>query len=252
VGSAGPCDEVDPHPVAELLDLAAPLPGALVVAHALARIEQQATGPPRGHDLLVLTRQRRRRGLVEAAHSGLGLTFGHERDALAGQREHLQRDHAEPAAEFPRPDAELSRPRLIALRHGHVAEQRVEPTVLRTELGPLEDSGRAPEPAAGDRAFAPKHHVIVGEPDRQHPGPPHLSLPAAKPVGALARREAGGHVLDPPRSPAQPLQRLDRLAKLELPLENRPRLFPVPSRERRFAIPNPAARRRDLSHVRTH
>ena len=239
VRPAGAGDEVDPHPAAELLDLAAPLPGALVVAHPLARVEQQATGPPRGHDLLVLARQRRGGGLVEAAHAVRGLTFVHQRHALDGEREHLQRDHAEPAAQLARPDGELPCPRLIALRHRHVAQQRIEPAVLGTGLEPLEDAGRALEPAVGDRALAAKDQVIVGEPDRQHRRPPHVSLLAAEPVGALARLEAGGHVLDPPRGPAQALQRLDRLASLELSLEDRPRLIPRPAGERGFALSDP-------------
>ena len=113
--------------------------------------------------------------------------------------------------------------------------------MLRAELDPLEEAGRALEPAAGDRALAAKDEVIVGEPDRQHRRPPRVSLPAAEPVGALARLEAGGHVLDPPRGPAQALQRLDRLARLELPLEDRPRLLPRPAGERGFARPDPPA-----------
>ena len=46
VRPAGESDEVGSHPAAERLDVAAPLRGALVVAHPLARIEQEAKVHP--------------------------------------------------------------------------------------------------------------------------------------------------------------------------------------------------------------
>ena len=228
VGPAGAGDEVDPHPAAELLDLAAPLGSALVVACPLASVEQQATGPPRRDDLLELSRQRRGGGLVEAAHAVRDPALVDEPHALDGQREHLEPDHAETAAQLSCPGGELLGPRLVALDHRHVPHERIEPTVLRAGLEPFKEAGRALEPAVGDRALATQDEIVVAEPDREHRRTPQLPLAAAEPVGALPGLHAGGHVLDPPRGPAQALQRLDRLVRLELRLEDRPRLVPAP------------------------
>jgi hypothetical protein len=99
--------------------------------------------------------------------------------------------------------------------------------------------------------LAAQDQVVVGDPEREHRRAPHVSLPAAEKEGALARLQAGGDVLDPPRGPAQPLQGVYRLVRLQLPLEDLPCGGPLPTGERDVALPDPLVPRRDLSDVRT-
>src|SRR5918992_20361 len=93
--------------------------------------------------------------------------------------------------------------------------------------------------------------MIVRQPICEHPAPPQVSLLTAEQVRALARLEAGGHVLDPPCSPAQPLQRFDRFARRDLLLEDLPRLVPCPTGERVFTLSDALGHGRHLGHERT-
>src|SRR4029453_11856694 len=150
-----------------------------------------------------------------------------------------------------RPPRERPRSRRVALDHGHVSPGRIEPTVLRAGLESVKEAGGTLEPAVGDRALAAQDEIVVAEPDGEHRRTLHVSLPPAEPVGALARLDAGGHVLDPPRSPTQALQRLHCLAPRELLLEDRPRLVPRAAGQRGLTLPNRLAPGRDLGHRRT-
>jgi hypothetical protein len=251
MGPASEGDEVRSHPAAELLDLAAPLSRALVVAHSFASIQQEAERPAGRNDLLEFACQRRGCGFVEAAHSVHDLAFVHQRQALDREGEHLQRYDLEFAAELACPNCEYLRLCRIAVNGGDIAQERIEPAVLGAGLESFEDAGRALEPAIGNRTFAAQDEVVVGDPEREHRRAPHVSLPAAEKEGALARLQAGGDVLDPPRRPAQALQSVYRLVRLEFLLEDLPCGGPLPTGERDVALPDPFAPRRDLSYVRT-
>ena len=48
--------------------------------------------------------------------------------------------------------------------------------MLGAGVEPVEDTGRALEPAVGDRALAAEDEMIVGEPEREHRRAPHVSL----------------------------------------------------------------------------
>jgi hypothetical protein len=65
-------------------------------------------------ELLELSSERSRRGLVEAAHAIRDITLGHQRKALRGKPQHLE-------VGDPELPSQLARPRSKAHRRGRVA-----------------------------------------------------------------------------------------------------------------------------------
>ena len=168
VRAAGAVDEADAHPPAERLDLAAPLRGAVVVADALARVDQVAAGPAGGRELLELAAEGGGGRLVEAAHALDHVTLVDEREPLGRQAEHLEVDVAErrrPSSRARAPSASASAGSSSSTRCARKASQ---PAVLGARLEALEDPLGALEPAVGDRRGAAELEVVVADPQR-HP-----------------------------------------------------------------------------------
>ena len=211
VGLADPGDEADVEAAAERLDLAAPLRGAAEVAHLLAGADQVAAGPARGAQVLVLAAERRGGGLVEAAHARGDLAVRDQRRALGRDREHLEVDRPEPPAQLARLAGEPPRQRRVAAAERRVRLEDGEPAVLGDRVELLQQPCGALRPAAGDGVLAAELEVVVAEPQREPRRAAQVAGLAVAAVGALAQVEAGLDVVDPPRGPAEPLERLARL-----------------------------------------
>ena len=164
-------------------------------------------------------------------------------------REHLEGNDVELLPELARLDRELLCFLQITVDGGYVSEQRIEPAVLGAGVQPVEDAGRALEPAVRDRALAAEDQVVVADPEREHRRAPQVTFPAAEAERTLSCLEAGRHVLDPPGGPAQPLEGVDRLARLELLLEDRPRLRPRAAGEGSVALLDTLLPGGDLGYV---
>jgi hypothetical protein len=226
MGTAHPAEETGVHAVAEAFDLLTPLVGAVEVAHTLARRHHQAAGPRRRCEVLVLAGERGGCGLVEAPQTlGDLAPFDVDR-AFSGDREHLEVALAVAVTQVAR---------LLRSRPGAVqtsASQRVvcledgQPPVLGSGLQLLEDPRGAREPATRNGFLPAEFEVIVPEPQR-HPGRrPSLALLAVAVIGAHPSVEAALDVIQPPRGPAQALQRRGALTNAECAEEPGPRFGP--------------------------
>jgi hypothetical protein len=231
VGPADPVDEADAHPAAERLHRAAPLRRAVVVAHALARVDQVAAGPAGRRELLVLAAERGRRRLVEAAHAVGDATLVDDREPLGCEAEHLEVDDAQVRAQPPRPRPEpLGLGRVVA--EHQVRPERRQPAVLRARLEVAEDALGALEPSVGHGPLAAELEVVVADPQRHPRRAAAIAVAAVAPVGALARLEAERHVVEPPRRPRTALPGRGRLLERQSGFERGARLLPGAAGER--------------------
>jgi hypothetical protein len=110
-----------PVALRELRDPVAPRKGALVVEHGDAGRDEEAAGPGARDRDRRLSLERRRRGLVEAAHPILHLHPRHQARPLEGEPEHLQVRHSEPLAQRGRAAGQLGGPDAVAARVEQVA-----------------------------------------------------------------------------------------------------------------------------------
>ncbi|HWC25454.1 MAG TPA: hypothetical protein VG474_02620 [Solirubrobacteraceae bacterium] len=206
----------------------APLARALEVADALACRNEKAARPALGDRQPRLAGERAGGRLVEAAHAVADLGQRDERRPLERQPEHLEVGDAEAPTELRGRRGERPRGGVISGRRGQVGLVEREPAVLLAGLAAL-DKARGPrEPAAGGRALAAEVEVVAGEPDRDPRGAGVVAVVAVAPVGALTGGERRVGVVEPPRRPAEALQRLGMLVGAQRRLELRSRIGPAP------------------------
>ena len=131
VGAADAVHELDPHPLRELLELLAPLAGAVEVAHPLAGVDQVAAGPADGLELLVLAAERRRRRLVQTAHPLLNRALADQRQPLCRQPDHLEVRELPGPAQLASLRTQPPRRGGVAVLQRHRALEGGEPAMLR-------------------------------------------------------------------------------------------------------------------------
>ncbi len=221
-----------PVALGERGDPVAPLERPVVVAHGHAGAHQEAAGPRAGDRDGGLLGERRRRGLVEAAHALAHVTAGHQRGALEGEAEHHEVGHPEAHAQLRRRSRELGRPLGLPARARHVALEERQPAVVAHRLAPVEQPVRACEPARRRRRSATEVQVVARQPRGHARRGGRIPALGIEPVRALARGEHRLGVVEPPGRPAQALETLGTLGLRHGAGEEVPRGLPSPLAER--------------------
>jgi hypothetical protein len=217
-----------PVAVGELGDPVAPLGRAVEVEHGRAGPDEHAERPGARDRDRRFALERRRRGLVETAHALVDTRTHHERRALERQPQHLQVGDAEAPAQLGRTPGELEGGSGVTAAERDVALVEREPAVLRSRLERVEQAMRPLQPSAGHRPGAAEVELVGGEPDGHAGGAGRIAALLVEPVGALAGGEDLIRVVEPPTSPAKPLQPLGALLSAERAREDPAGVLPTP------------------------
>ena len=227
VGAAEADEVAAPALFGDARGAVAPLEGALVVARRGARHDREAERPGTGGGVRRLPLQGQQGGLVEAAHSLLDLRLEYEHGAPQGEPEHLEIRNAELGADGRRPAAQLDRERQVALVPREIPLVEVEPAVLGAGLEWIKEPVRPLHPAARHAHRRVEVDLVAREPGGHPRRAGRVAALPVQVVGPLARGEDRLPVVEPPRRPAQPLQRIGRLLDRERALERRAGVCPA-------------------------
>ena len=225
-----------PISLGELGDPVTPLERALVVAHGGARRDQEAARPGARDRDRGLAAKSGRRCLVKAAHALRHPCAGHQRCPLDRKSEHLQIWHLELPPELGRAAPALRRRRGLATGVRHVPLEEGKPAVLGPRLERVKEAMGATEPTGRHRGRAMEVELIACKPGGHAGRVRGVSGCLVEVERTLTSGENRLGVVEPPRRPAQPLERLGRLPGADRLLEQRPSLHPM-----RFAELAPAS-----------
>ena len=126
------------------------------------------------------------------------------------------------------PRGQLGRGRGVAGRVREVALVERDPAVLRARLERIQQPRAPLQPSARHRPGTAEVELIGGQPRRHAGRAGRIRPPPVEPVRALPSREHRIPVIQPPRRPAQPLERLGGLLDGDGRLEPLPRSLPAP------------------------
>src|SRR6266850_3216801 len=212
---------------AVLLDAVAPLHGAPVVAHAIARPDQVAAGEADEQAIGQLASQDRRADLVELAKPLRHPAGRHQREAAQRPSEHFVVDRAEQLSDANRLDGQRFGGFGVAVvEKGERGGARRQKRMLRRFGLPVEQPAGTVKPSPRDTFFAAERGAVPRDPDGDPRGRHQIAAVAILAIGTLPRIEDDAGEVEPPRGEAETLQCLRRLLGRQCALEGVLRLLP--------------------------
>ena len=213
----------------EVVEDRAPLLQTLGVPGPLAREHQRAADVRERLEGRRLAARCRCHRLVEPGEAPVDLSLRHLGEPELRQRSQLEVGIGGGERDVESGGRELGRGACVARALG---ARQVEPALFGSRRDVAEEPFGPREPAACCRGVAEHQSVLAGEPERDPRRACELAVTAESCVRALPVDDRPALVPEPPERPAEPVQRLGRVAQVEHFLERIACGAPPPRRQR--------------------